>query len=117
MGNLNDFIHAEKLLPPKALSIQNIDLNNDMIPEYVVAEQDCVQSRRICKHYILAAQGASFVVIGTFDALKILPAPQYTNGVRNILVYNNVKNEFKYDVVTWNSRASSYTPYEQAVQR
>lgn len=92
------------------LEITPTDLNNDMIDEYIVRDKQCASTQSFCDILILAQDDAEFLELGIFNARKIMPAPQYTNGVRDILVYNDLNNVFKHNVVKWNSSASTYSP-------
>lgn len=109
------FINEKQLLgvDVAAPALLPVDLNNDTIMEWIAYDPACPTDRQLCRYVILAGNTTGFVALGTFNALKISPSSQYTHGVRDILVYNNLKNEFKHDTVKWNSAMSSYTPLRE----
>lgn len=87
--------------------IAPIDLNNDLIDEFVVKPQnlsDCRQ-KPLCPHQIIAFKDYSPIVIGNFDAHKILISDKKTYGIRHIIVYNTSYNDFKSETARW-------SPYE-----
>lgn len=107
---LNAFIRDQNIFEGSIPSFETVDLNNDMIMEWIAFDSSCVQLKKLCKHIIIAKNTEQFIILGQFDALKISPSSQYTNGVRDILVYNSTMNEFKPATVKWNSALSSYSP-------
>lgn len=111
--SLTAFITEKELLPSATPTLQAVDLNNDLAKEWIASDSTCTARKQLCRHIILAGNNQNFVVLGEFDALKISPSSQYTHGVRDILVYNDRINEFKYNTVKWNSAMSSYTPIKE----
>jgi len=104
------FISDQNLFDGVQPSFEAVDLNNDIIKEWIAYDAACIQLKKLCRHVIIGKNTEEFILLGQFDALKIYPSSQYTNGVRDILVYNSTINEFKPVTVKWNSALSSYSP-------
>lgn len=84
------------------------DLNEDGTEEYVVTETDCTSNTKFCRSFILSNAEANSVVLGRVDAKNLVLSNTYTDGVRDLLVYNNPKNDYDYTELQWNARESSY---------
>jgi hypothetical protein len=87
-----------------------IDLNDDLIDEYVVKPHninDCANAP-LCLNYIVAFKARKPILLGQFDAHKILVSNKKTYGVRDLIVYNVNRNDFKYDTAHWNPFESLY---------
>ncbi len=83
--------------------IATTDLNNDAIDEYIIkpaSARDC-QKKPLCQHSIIALQDHAPLLIGQFDAHKILISDKKTYGVRHIIVYNQPHNDFKTATAIW----------------
>ncbi len=83
------------------------DVNDDGINEHIFIE-NCNARPAICDAYIVAASGADITVLGTFKAGNIALSAHYTNGIRDILVYNTPKNDYLFTTMRWDSLHSQY---------
>ena len=84
--------------------IASTDLNNDAINEYIITPQnsDFCKQNKLCPYIIVAFQNHKPIEIGQFDAHKILISNKKSYGIRQIIVYNNAYNDFKYITAIWN---------------
>lgn len=87
--------------------ISKVDLNDDGLYEYVVQSNQCSR-QNFCETSILTDTDASFIELGKTKAKSVALSNKYTNGVRNLLVYNNDKNDYDYSVFVWDSPKSTY---------
>jgi hypothetical protein len=97
---------ALKALENQDLSyvIANIDLNNDFIDEYVIRPENMASCPKapLCPFTIVAFENRKPIIIGTFDAHKMLVSHQKTYGVRHIIVYNQSHNDYTSAEAAWN---------------
>lgn len=83
--------------------IASVDLNNDALDEYIIkpaSPKDC-SAPPLCSHQIIALQDREPILIGKFDAHKMLVSNKKTYGIRDIIVYNIPYNDFKSETATW----------------
>ncbi len=96
-----------------SFKIAAIDLNNDFIDEYIVtpnSPQFC-DKNRLCPYHIIAFAKDDALLIGRFDAHKILISDKKTYGIRNIIVYNDTYNDFQNKTARWNPFSFTYQTY------
>ncbi len=90
-----------------------IDLNNDLIDEYIIKssnDQTCAPNN-LCRHVIVAYRKDTPLIIGEFNAHKILILNEKTYGIRDLIVYNNAYNDFKNVTARWNPFNFKYQAY------
>lgn len=87
--------------------IAGTDLNSDGLDEYVLRSKRC-ENMTLCQFGILAETDGGIHVLGEFKGKNLLLGNEYTHGVRNILIFGNLMNDFDYEVYTWHPEASSY---------
>ncbi len=84
------------------------DLNDDGIDETIVITNTCETSTEICQIYVLANLDISPALLGRINAKNIAISNQSSYGVRDLLVYNNAKNDYDYEIMRWNPKQSTY---------
>lgn len=87
--------------------VSKVDLNDDGLHEYIVINNECTR-QNFCKTLILSDVQESFIELGEADTKTLALSNNYTNGVRNLLVYNHEKNDYDYSVLIWDAPKSSY---------
>lgn len=87
--------------------VSKVDLNDDGLYEYIVVDNECLR-QNFCPTSVLSDAEQSFIELGNIKAKNIALSNKYTNGVRNLLVYNNDKNDYDYSVFVWDSPKSTY---------
>lgn len=90
--------------------IAPIDLNDDLIDEYIVTLDDAQKCTKnnLCPYYIIAFAKYEPLMIGQFDAHKILVSSKKTYGINDIIVYNNTHNDFQTTNARWNPFSFTY---------
>ena len=99
-----EYFVKEKKIPQAPYSVAKTDLNNDAIEEYILRplnKSDCPKAP-ICPHYIVAQQNHEYILLGKFDAHKMLISNKKAYGIRDIIVYNTPHNDFSYKTAVWN---------------
>lgn len=94
-------------LPDIKYNIAPTDLNNDLINEYIIkpaSKRNCDENP-LCPYYVIALQERDPIILGKFNAHKIVVSSKKTYGVQDIIVYNDLYNDFKTKTATWH-------PYE-----
>ena len=92
--------------PPE---IAAIDLNEDGIREFVVRANDCDGNTGVtCEHIIIGEVSKGYIVLGKLNGTRVLLGQDYTNGVRNLLLFSNPVNDFDYDVYVWGAKQAQY---------
>lgn len=94
-----DFAQKKVGQPSNQPEIAKKDLNNDVIDEFIV-RYNCGQ--RSCNHLIIALQELNPIIIGQFDAHKILISQKKTYGIYDLIIYNSQYNDFTNDIARWN---------------
>lgn len=104
---LQNFIASLPALAEGA-SVATTDLNRDGLSEFILKNTQCHGGAH-CDYYIAAAlPDGSMTVIGTMAAKNIALSDNYTNGIRDILVYNQETNAYKPATYIWNAAISRY---------
>lgn len=85
--------------------IAKIDLNNDLIDEYIVRSCD---NKSFCNHTIIAFKEFKPLKIGKFQAHKIVISHEKTYGIHDLIVYNQQYNDFAFETAIWNPFSFSF---------
>lgn len=86
--------------------IAKIDLNDDFIDEYILKKQT---GKEILKHYtIIALENRKPIIIGKFDAHKLLVDTKKRYGIKHLIIYNNPHNDFQSKTAIWDPYTFSY---------
>ena len=102
-NQISNFIKSQKNASDSPYLLAAIDLNGDFIDEYILRPQnsnDCEQAK-LCPYYIAAFQDRAPILIGQFDAHKIVIYNKKTYWIRQIIVYNDLYNDFKTATAIW----------------
>lgn len=83
------------------------DLNRDGLEEYIIRAKDCGKNG-LCDFTVLAETREGIFQLGSFTGQNLLLGNEYTQGVRNILIFDNRMNDFDYELYTWHPETSSY---------
>ena len=97
------FVTEQDKTAQTAYVLTPIDLNDDAIFEYIVRPQgaDICRPNKLCPHFIIAFQERQPIMIGQFDAHKMLVSGKKDYGIRQIIVYNNSYNDFENSTARW----------------
>ena len=87
--------------------IAKIDLNNDGLYEFILRPSGCDQGAK-CNFIVLAESGSKIRPLGRFEGINLLLGTEFSHGIRNLLVFNSVVNDFDYNLYTWHPKASAY---------
>lgn len=105
-----DFIinHTENTEIPYVLA--EMDLNGDAIDEYIIRPEsdEYCPALPLCPYYVTAFQKHEPIIIGQFNAHKMLISDKKTYGIRQIIVYNIPHNDFTFETSSWNPYRFSY---------
>ena len=102
--------HAQANIENSDLILSPFDLNGDFIDEYVVRTQN--KEKQLYSYAILAFENNTPIIIGQFKAFNLLVSSKKTYGINNIIVYNDLNNDFRALTSIWNPYEFSYnTPY------
>jgi hypothetical protein len=94
-----------------AFLLAPVDLNDDLISEYIARDPECPPSA-LCPFYIVAMMEREPTLIGQISAHKITPADKKDYGVRQLLVYNQSGNDFAGEPARWNPWNFRYEVWE-----
>ena len=102
--------HAQTNMERQDLILAKFDLNSDFIDEYVVRTQN--KEKQLYRYAILAFENNKPIIIGRFKAFNLLVSPKKSYGINNIIVYNDLNNDFRTFTSVWNPYEFSYSaPY------
>ncbi len=94
--------------PHDGLDIAQSDLNDEGLKECFVRPSSCNNNKHLCEIIILARKKAKIIELGRISANDIALHNGYTQGVRNLAAFNDLRNDFKYDLYIWEPARSTY---------
>ena len=109
--SLQDIVLIEDVLEAhqsSSFKIAHADLNEDGLDEHILSEKNCSLNNHFCEHIILSESQGKAVILGKVKARNIVLDNSFTNGVRDLLVYNNPKNDYDTSRYGWNALQSTY---------
>ncbi len=89
------------------MDIATIDLNDDFIDEYIVRNNKC-DTENFCTFSIVAYMNRIPIILGQFDAHKIIILDKKDYGIRRIVVYNQKNNDFATATAIWHPNTYQY---------
>ncbi len=84
------------------------DLNSDGQDEYILKSKQCTEIENICKYLIFAEKKENILLLLQNDVKDIMLAGTSSHGVKDILVFQNEKNDFNFDIYMWSPREKKY---------
>lgn len=82
------------------------DLNQDGIDEFILKQST---DNKASKFRVIAQNDSGNVDLGVIiEANKLMISYSRFHGIRSILAFNNVHNDFDYDVYQWSAEKLSY---------
>lgn len=109
----SSLLHIEKYgadnstVPIHTSDIAKTDLNQDGLPEFIYRSSECAPSQ-ICTFQILAETSNQITSLGTIQSMTLMLGTEYSDGVRNILSFENPANDFDYALYTWHPKDAQY---------
>lgn len=96
--------------PSVIYALAHTDLNNDAIDEYIVkpAQSSDCPDKPLCPYAVIAFQDRKPILLGQFDAHKMLISNKKTYGVRGIIVYNNHHNDYQSKTASWSPHSFQF---------
>lgn len=94
---------SEKKASP---DIASIDLNEDGVPEFI-ARTGCAPDAG-CVFDILAQTDEKVIALGEIKARSLALGSAYSAGVRNIIAYNKLENDYGRALYIWDPGARRY---------
>lgn len=91
-----------------ALLLANADLNDDFINEYIVKPSNC-QQQQLCDYKLIGFKAREPIILGEFDAHKIIILSKKDYGVKRLNVYNKSNNDFSFQTAVWDPVQYKYT--------
>lgn len=92
------------------MQLAQVDLNDDFIDEYILKPVDTAQCANtpLCPHYIIAWQDDALILIGQFNAKKLVIGTKKDYGVRQLILYNHPYNDYRTVTTYWNPHRFQY---------
>lgn len=84
------------------------DLNSDGIDEYILKSKQCTEIENICKYLIIAEKKENILLLLQNNVKDIMLAGTSSHGVKDILVFQNTKNDFNFDIYMWSPQEKKY---------
>lgn len=88
--------------------IAEISLNADTIPEYILKNADCSDKIASCYYIILAEKNGELKILSEIKGRKLEVSTTKNNGIRDILSFNNNKNDYDYSRYIWSPSDARY---------
>jgi hypothetical protein len=96
---------SQDTIPPIAV----VDLNEDGITEFIVKTTNCSEgAQNLCDYVIVGQVSEDYMSLGTLRGQRLILGQDYTNGVRNLLLFANPVNDFDYDIYVWGAKHAQY---------
>ncbi len=83
-----------------------IDLNEDGLPEYIFRRPDA--QKYDFQVYAQKTGETQLTLLGALQGTKILVANTSKHGIRNLMVFNDVYNDFTYQMYAWSPENKRY---------
>lgn len=96
--SLNHFL---KDAPSSDFDIARADLNDDGLNEFILRDKTCNAENKFCRYRILAETDGKMTLLGEIEARNIVLGNSASQGVRNILAFQNTVNEYQETVYVW----------------
>jgi len=106
--NLQDYFQSALGKVPGDVAIAPVDLNEDGLHEFIVRDKSCDSRKQSCDFKILAENNDKIILLGEIPAYNIALGNAYSQGVRNILAFENAANDYAYAVYVWEPLQSRY---------
>jgi hypothetical protein len=90
---------------PAPLTFARTDLNGDGVPEYLATS-----AKNPSKHVILGLRRRQVTEMGKMTAQKLEISDKKTYGVRDLLVYNQPRNDFFFELWVWRGNMYGLKP-------
>ncbi|MGQ0527024.1 MAG: hypothetical protein ACT4OY_03185 [Alphaproteobacteria bacterium] len=91
----------------KPYDVATLDLNRDGIEELVVRSQACAPGGA-CFYLILADADGRPAELGVIEAVRVTPGQRFSNGVLDLVAYQDPGNDYAHNIYTWDSTTSRY---------
>ncbi len=104
---IHDYIRKDLQKTPDSIVITTTDLNGDGLDEFILREKICAKSAP-CEFYILAENKNRAIHLGTITAHDIALGNGVSDGIRDILAFQNANNAFDYTVYVWEPLKARY---------
>ncbi len=86
--------------------IASTDLNQDGINEFILKHN---KDNKASEFRIIAQNNSGNVELGVIEANRLMISYNRLHGVRSILAFNDLHNDFDYDVYQWSAKDLRYT--------
>lgn len=93
------------LSPHTDFTVAAIDLNDDFIDEFIVKD---TSQKKMAIHYIVAYENRKPILIGEFQAQKLLISTKKDYGIKQLILYNNSYNDFSTQTARWDPDSFFY---------
>lgn len=113
------FLDKQQKQPISSYALAKVDLNEDAIDEYIVKPStgNLCKTPTFCPHYIIILHKYQPLLIGQFDAEKIIVENDNSYGVRHLRIYDNANNNFTYSTAHWNPFSFQYEKSSNNTQK
>lgn len=105
---LGQYLQASQKTPDDML-IAAADLNGDGLDEFILRDKSCDSRAAMCAFTVVSENNGGITPLGEIKARSIALGNDYTQGVRSLLAYESVINDYEYTVYVWEPRSARYT--------
>ncbi|MFK7839957.1 MAG: hypothetical protein AB8B83_06455 [Bdellovibrionales bacterium] len=85
--------------------ISPFDFNEDSLNEYILMDSD---QGVFNKYTIIGYHNKRIVQLAEINAARIMISHEMVDGVRSVLGFRNLNNDFDYDLYNWNAPQSRF---------
>lgn len=88
-----------------------VDLNDDGIYEYIVKPLNC-NKNMMCPHHVVAFKSREPILLLYIEAFRITPSDKRTYGISDLIIHNQMHNDFLSKNFGWNPFSYRYEQKE-----
>lgn len=86
----------------------DVDLNNDGIDEHILRRKSCETPSTMCTYIIIAEKDDRILLLSKISAKNLMVDGKMTYGIKNLLAFNNDRNDYEYDIYMWSPKEKLY---------
>lgn len=110
---LSEYIEQHLSATIDNFDIARTDFNGDNMDELIIKSKVCDTNTAFCMHYLFAETGDKILNLSAIQAREILISDKSTNGIRDILAFDNPHNDFDYSIYHWDAGQSTYILFRE----
>ncbi len=110
---IDEFLEKQYKTNSSNYEVASVDLNNDGVLEYILRRKSCKRDNYECTHIIIAEKIDKILLLSKIGARKLMVDTSTSYGIKNLLVFKNINNDYNFDIYMWSPKKKMYIISEQ----